>query len=132
MEHIELEQKVMDMLLDGDDNVLRELRNQFLNSKVDYRDFTGVGFFTGYRIKEDIRSVLNGKNFEIDDVIALHDTLEFPLGFVLFIRKGYLSTLEGYTFGDETWPNDFTNVILKYNTSDGKRDLQELRLAWLK
>ena len=118
------------MLLDGDDNVLDELRNQFLNSKVEYRDFTGVGFFTGYLIREDIPPILNGKDFYFGDVIALHETLEFPFGFVLFIRNGYLLTLEGYTFGDDTWPDDFTNVIIKFNTPDGKRDFHKLRAMW--
>ena len=130
MEHIELEQKVMDMLLAGDDPVLEELRNQFFDSKVEHRDFTGVGFFTGYQVREGIPPVLNAKNFEIDDVIASHETLKFPFGFILFIRNGYLSTLEGYTFGDDTWPENYINVILKYNTPDGKRDVQKLRAQW--
>ena len=130
MEHIEFEQKVMNMLLDGDDNVLKELRSQFLNSSVESREVDPVGFYTDFQIKEDIPPVLNGKTFRFGDVLAYCENEEWPLYFIILIRNGYLSQLEGAAFGD-TWPDEYSKVTLKYNTPDGKRNLQKLRAMWL-
>ncbi len=130
MEHIEFEKKVMDMLLDGDDNVLKELRNQFLNSKVEYREFTGVGFYTGYQINENIPPVLNGKSFHFGDVLAYFENDEWPLDFIIHGKNGYLSQLEGVAI-QGPWPEDYSKVTLKYSTPDGKRNLSKIRSAWL-
>ena len=131
MKQEEFEQKVMDMLLDGDDSFLKTLRNQFLNSKVISRVFTYVGFFTDYQINENIPPVLNGKDFHFGDVIAYCENDEWPLDFLIHGNNGYLSQLEGVAFGD-AWPEDYSKVTLKYDTPDGKRNLPELRAMWFR
>jgi hypothetical protein len=129
MEHIELEQKVMDMLLDGDDDVLKELRNQFLNSSVESREINGAGFYTTYHVKENIKPAANGKSSSFGYVYASYENIEYALSFRIYVKKGYLIMLEGATFQD-SWPDDYSKVIPKYATPDGKRDLQELKSIW--
>ena len=130
MEHEEFENKLMDMLLDGDDDVLKEIRNQFLKSTVKSREFTGGGFYTNYIVDKQITPVANGKTFEIMDVYAYYRKIEYTLGFILFIKNGHLTELEGYTVTEFAWPYDYSEVTLKYDSPDGKRDSQKLKSIW--
>ena len=41
----EFERKVMEKLLDGEDDVLRILRDQYRNADIKNREFSGSGFF---------------------------------------------------------------------------------------
>lgn len=67
---------------------------------------TGVGVFVNLLIPEKAARV-EGVNSEISE--GYRTSLDAPcdlVGFTLFIREGYLSWLEGYTFGDVKWPNE--------------------------
>jgi hypothetical protein len=86
------------------------LFNQIDKANVTNRSFTGVGFFTEY-YSDDISHEID---MAVGDVLAkLNQSIE--VGFVLFIRKGGLITLEGYTLGlvphengayaSEFWPD---------------------------
>ena len=120
----------MEMLLAGDDPVLEGLRNQYLNFKVKSRRFTGAGFYTSYRIPTGIPSVAGGRNFDFSDVSASQGSIDPAMGFVLFVRDGYLATLEGYTFLLDEWPSDYVNITLYYAETGGPRDLKKLRARW--
>lgn len=123
-----LEKEIMNMLLDGDDEVLKSLRRQFLNCKVTKREMTGVGFFLDFEINSDIDELLNGKSFELGDVGAEIPGLNYGAGFLLFIRGGRISMFEGFSY-QEPWPEQVTDYELSYH-SGGKRDLAALRKSW--
>ena len=68
------------------------------------RRLTGVGVFVDFLITGEAPSV-DEVNTEISS--DYRTRLDPPcdlVGFTLFIRNGYLSFLEGYTFGDTKWP----------------------------
>ncbi len=110
MSHEEFEKKVMELLLQGDGEVFAKLRKQYEVAKVTARDFTGVGFFTSFIVEDkELRLEENIKPF--GDVGGFIDG-EAQIGFVIFLRNGYLSTLEGYTFVID-WPEDYDNIVLK-------------------
>ena len=46
-------------------------------------------------------------------------------GFVLFIRGGRLSMLEGYTY-DEPWPDQVRGFSLRYSDPERKAELAKL------
>ena len=130
MNHEELEKKLMEMLLSGDDIVLEELRIQYNNSVVESREFTGVGFFTNFNIIPGILPLANSKNFVFGDINATIEGTKNSLGFILFVRDGYISMLEGYTYGSDKWPDNYSNLVISYFGPEGKRDLQKLREKW--
>jgi hypothetical protein len=80
--------------------------DQLAGARVDKRRMTGVGVF--------VDLVLAGNADRVDqinsEISESYPTLLVPpcdlVGFTLFIRGGYLSFLEGYTFGDVKWPDD--------------------------
>ena len=136
MNHIEFEKKLMDMLLDGDDDVLEGLREQYRNSTVESREFTGVGFFTNFIINTDVPPVAGGRNFVFGDVFTDFGSFETSSGFLLFIKDGYLSMLEGWTVADY-WPDNYSGIQLYYHVKVGsiyqptdERNLHELRKEW--
>jgi len=80
--------------------------DQLVGARGDKRRMTGVGVF--------VDLVLAGNADRVDqinsEISESYPTLLVPpcdlVGFTLFIRGGYLSFLEGYTFGDVKWPDD--------------------------
>ncbi len=122
------EMEVMNMLLDGDDDILKSLRRQFQNSKIKKREMTGCGFFLYFDINSNIDEFLKGKSFHFGDVNAKVTGLSHGAGFVLFIRDGYISDLEGYSY-DEPWPEQVTDFELSYQSGE-KRDLTALKKSW--
>ena len=130
MDQREFEKELMDFILRGDDSVLDELRNQYQNSQFEPAIMTGAGFITHLRVKPEIAPAANGKTFQIGGVYADFESIQQAFGFILFIEKGYLSFLEGYTLSSDIWPGEYSHVKLEYNGPGGKRDLEKLRKAW--
>lgn len=107
----ELEQAVLDRLLSGDHPALVVLRRQAERARVVAREETGVGFFCDFEV-EGSAPALQG-DFDIGDVYGELEGLAHGAGFVLFIRDGRLSMLEGFTY-DEPWPKKIGTYTLKY------------------
>lgn len=77
------------------------------------REYTGHGFFTyfenvteGPLVDECFKQELGKPSAILNDVCEV--------GFVLFIRNGKISCLEGYTFGD-VWPDVIDTYRIKLN-----------------
>jgi hypothetical protein len=104
----DLEQKMMELLLQGDHPFLAVLRQQYLSASVIHREFSGAGFFTTFEVPENIPTVtpkyIAGGNIEIE-----LENLPNGAGCVLFIRDGKLSILECYTNTDP-WPD---RIVIK-------------------
>ena len=111
MELTTFEKAVLEKLLYGEHPVLENLRFQLKQSRITSREFTGVGFFIHFGV--DTKLVYEDVNFEIGDVDAKIDGVQYGVGFVLFIRQGRLFMLEGYTY-DESWPENVTQYALYY------------------
>ena len=97
----ELERVVMARLLAADSAVAPLLRAQYAVARVEQRAFTGVGFFTDFAVPPDAPSVVP-PDLTVGAGATLADGT--AVGFLLFVRGGVLSMLEGYTYGDDPWP----------------------------
>ncbi len=109
---LELERRVLDMLLAGDLPVLQRLRHQLTLAKVKSRQFTGKGFFTNFESAVDSSSAVTPANFELADIAG--KVSGTPCGFILFIRGGFVSFLEGFTYGEDPWPENSGPIELHY------------------
>lgn len=74
---------------------------QYANS-VKNRRFTGHGFYTNFSdidpslwLETDVNDTYGNVSARLND--------ECDVGFVLFVRDGKITFLEGYTYGDD-WP----------------------------
>lgn len=114
----------LDLLLAGDNYILDELRNQRTRILTTALEVTGRGFFVYYTMASDVKPITSPCHFELGDVIAGIKGLEYGMGFILFVRNGYMKMLEGYTYEE-----NFTNAEnVKYITySHGKdRDMMSI------
>jgi len=80
------------------------LLDEIPSLKFDVRYMTGTGYYVNFLNPQELPSI-NKLSTELSEDLktnlsAPHDVV----GFTLFIRDGYLSSLEGYTFGDTSWP----------------------------
>lgn len=123
MELTPLERTVLEKLLAGDHPALSSLRAQLLVTSVESRQLTGVGFFADLTVAE-AAPIVNG-DAELADVHAAIAGVQGGLGFVLFIRNGRLSLLEGYTFG-EPWPASVDGFVLSYQADGREEQLRQL------
>lgn len=119
----ELEQAVLDKLLAGVHPTLAVLRRQSSRARLARREYTGVGFFCA--IEVDACAPLVERDCDIGDVHAEVKGLARGAGFVLFIRGGRLSVLEGYTY-DEPWPDQVEGFSLRYSDPDRSGELAGL------
>jgi len=116
-----LEREVLYKLLAGNQPIIRDLRLQLTTIEVDRREFTGVGFFSYFRVDDSlITHQLLGKSFHFGDVVADIEGLKHGAGFVLFVKDGAIDNLEGYSY-DEKWPDDIRKFKLRY-LKEGRRD----------
>jgi hypothetical protein len=60
----------------------------------------------------------------LDDLHADVPGLPGGAAFALFVEDGWLSRLEGSTFGGEPWPDDLAGFTLHHD--DQERDLSDL------
>ena len=131
MKHNELASRVMKMLLSGDEEVLLILREQYERANIIFEEDSGVGFYIRYQADNAIR-IGDGVNntFQIGDVDGEIDGINGAVGFVVFIKDGYLTMLEGYTNSIDKWPETDAEIKLFYNTE--QRDYVSLRKTWTK
>jgi len=114
-----LEAAVLTKMLDGAHPVLNALRDQVDHATGVVREFTGVGFWTDIELPSAWHAA-SVSNFELSDVGAEAASVQHGVGFVLFIRDGLLSMLEGFTY-DEPWPDDLGPFTLSYVSGDDRR-----------
>ena len=124
-----LEKEVLKMLLDGDDDVLVNLKAQLDLVSVENREMSGTGFFTNFLVPQSCETSVTqaGSEFKIGDVHADIEGLDFGAGFLLYIEDGLMKMLEAYSY-DEPWPVTTDSFKLAY--INGERDFEKLRSNW--
>jgi hypothetical protein len=115
-----LEDQVVEMLVRGDDDALRILREQARNMHVTSRSNSGVGFFTEFEVSSGAPSLPGQPTFKIGDVNGTADNVHEGLGFLLYVERGVISMLEAYTYG-ESWPTEVRGLKLSYSNTTGRK-----------
>lgn len=76
------------------------LLDQLKSATVAKREFTGVGFYTNFRIDDEIP---RGASMQVSNVgCRLNNSVH--VGLLLFVNEGKIDFLEGYTYGFEPYP----------------------------
>jgi hypothetical protein len=104
-----LESAVLEKLLAHTGEPFDTIRAQLDHASVASREFTGVGFLTRFAIQPDAVVRRDLPAGELSGVGAEIAGLADGAGFLLFIRDGVISFLEGYTYGDAVWPDEITS-----------------------
>jgi hypothetical protein len=115
-----LENRVLEMLLRGEDEVLTILRQQAKHVQVSSRKMTGAGFYSEFVVPPEVPRVVAPLKFKLGDVNGTADNVKHGLGFLLYVNEGTLSMLEGYTY-DDPWPPEFRGLVLTYSTGQVRK-----------
>ena len=108
------ERAVMNKFLEVKSPEKKILLQQYQKTKVENRWFSGVGFFTTFSVPEGVAHL--SRSTHITGVSGkVNDT---AVGFMLLIKDGILKFLEGYTFGNDPWPDKITSYELRYADFD--------------
>jgi len=104
LEQFELD--AMKRIIAEEPTVEDALNQQYKYSKVNDREFTGHGFFTHLEVADKSLRLTGSPDLWLGiSVRAKFDSSRFGVGFVLFVTKGLIDTLECYTY-DDSWPED--------------------------
>ena len=86
------------------------LEKQYRSAKVSKRENTGYGFFTDYEIT-DQSSRIDGFP---DLMLGKHqwnlNGLKNGSDYILWVKKGLITCLEGFCYGEERWPDEITDA----------------------
>jgi len=103
----ELEKAVLEALLRKTPNELHILERQLKEIDVSSRRNTGGGFYC--KLEPNKIAEPSSAKF-IGGVFADVEGLSHPMAFVLFIKEGFIDTLEGAATDENTANIDFSNV----------------------
>ena len=110
------ESAMMEKFIETNESIKEVLKKQYEGAVVLNREFTGKGFFTHFSVLEDIEKIPN-------DELDMKNTGVWVNGknadFILFIRNGLITSLEGYMLLDDTWPDVITSYGF-YDSTTGK------------
>lgn len=120
----ELVERIMDMLLAGNHEVLALLRKQYRVAEVISEEKSEVGFFVKFHVEKYQMDLPNYRQtFQIGDVGGMLNGIEEAVGFVLFIKDGVIEMLEGYTCAIEKWPQNDSDIVLNYHSAGERESL---------
>jgi len=125
--------KAMILLLEGDNDVLRELRKQYENANISDISNTGVGLFVSFVIPENIECINTEtikEDFVLGDVYGTINDVFGSVGFIIFVKNGYLKTLEIYSIGEEFWEQVTDDIEIGYESNP--RNISDLEKTWTK
>ena len=101
-------------------------------SKIKYveRDYTGYGFFIKFCIEKEKCNPIKQRNVILSDVVGEIKGIKHGVGFILYIKNGYLNELECYTY-DEKLPDCINDYVLFFDTPNHKRNEENLNKKFL-
>jgi hypothetical protein len=99
-----LEKAVIAALLEKSGEPFDTARRQLEHASITKREFTGVGFFTEFAIADDAPVRKDLPDATLGNVGADLPGVQHGVGFLLFIRGGVVTMLEGYTYANDQWP----------------------------
>ena len=109
MKHENLTRKVINLLLNDNDILLNQFNHSTISEEND-----DVGYYANFSVDKTQVEVFKEK-LPSRDVVGKTKDGKNIVGFVLFIKDGYLDCLEGYTFGNEKWPDLDEDISLEIN-----------------
>jgi hypothetical protein len=111
----ELERRVLGLFLEGDTVTLHVLRAQLETAELSRLEWTGVGFFTHFSVSSTTERLTYRKRFVLSEVLGSTAEDSAAAGFLLFVEDGELRMLEGYTYGNDPWPEREDTLAVAYS-----------------
>lgn len=111
MKATKLEIAVMARLLADTTIPLIRRSIDFEEIDVTTREVTGIGFFAELAPSENLKLFADGTSIRWGRVGARLNRPPVDTGYLLYVEDGYLTMVEGYTYGTE-WPTEIAEIEL--------------------
>lgn len=105
----QFEREVMALIAKEKPEYEAKIMAQYDKARVTGREFTGRGFFTDFEVADPADSFGDGIKEPFGSISVNFPSLKYGAGFVLFVKNGFITMLEGYTYGNEPWPDRITD-----------------------
>ena len=109
----QFEHEVMELIAKETPEFEAKIIAQYDKARVVSREFTGHGFFTNFEVTDSTDSLGDGFTETFGSVIVDFPGVKYGAGFVLFVKNGFITMLEGYINGDEPWPERITEYKIR-------------------
>lgn len=107
-ELLTVEKEIVKYFLSGKNISIDDQKSFLSDVFVRERDFTGVGFFTYFEKSEKLKVGNDAETYTFSKLGAkINQTLE--TGYLLYVKRGYIESLEGFTYG-EPWPKNIDRI----------------------
>ena len=112
-----MEAEAIELMLNASDRTTaKALRSQLDSIRSVSVDDTGVGQFKEFTLSDHVQPVAGRGSFSLHNVHAEINGGEEYIFFALFIKDGFLHTLESVSPGD-VWPIDVREYLVTYTNS---------------
>lgn len=98
---------------------------QLATARASDRDVSVMGFFTTLELAPECERLAGNRSLQLASVYGSRPSGSVEVGFVLFVEDGLLRGLDGYTFGEEPWPEDGDALDLRRDI-DPQMDIDAL------
>jgi len=113
----ELEELLIQKFLEDDGIEIVRRKIDFNLVNVSDRELTGVGFLTQLLSCDELKISATTNSFKWGKCGATlngEGSMGIETGYLIYIEKGYIDAIEGYTYGEEEWPERITRIEM-YN-----------------
>jgi len=78
--------------------------------EVSARELTGAGSFTQLKKCDELKVSSINHSFKWGKLGAKLNSEKIDTGYLIYIEKGYIDTIEGYTYGGDDWPEEIYEI----------------------
>lgn len=86
------------------------LKKQFRSAKVIKRENTGHVFFTDYAITDQSSRIDGSPDLTLGKHQWNLNGLKYGSDYILCVKEGLITCLEGFCYGEEQWPDEITEA----------------------
>ena len=105
----ELERAVLEAIARQVPKISDAIMSQIAQADVVDRENTGAGLYSVLDVSN--RTAPADVSSPAGDIGAQVVGLNYGMGFLLWMESGYMKTLEGYSYGEDTSVHDFSRVV---------------------
>ena len=105
MKHTVLTKKVIELMSQNNNTLLEQY-----NAATSTEESSDSGYYVDFKVNSNLAPLSTCK---LPSIVGKNKDGKIIVGFVMFVKNGYIDCFEGYTFGDEKWPKSDEEILIE-------------------